>query len=368
MVRAFRELGHEVEIVAMVRREVPGWSRPSDPRRPAPTGRRRGIYEAMSLAYNVYGYMRLTRVVRSLRPALIYERYALNNFCGVLVSRRFGIPLLLEVNAPLAHEERGLATRMLGSLSHSSERWICTHSSRTIAVSRAVCALLVEEGVPAEHIVVVPNAIDPERFHPDLDASPIRRRYGLGDNLVIGFVGWFRDWHGLDLLIEVAARIHATHDDVRFLLIGDGPIYQSLIRQVEERGLQSCTIFTGPVAHAEIPAHIASIDIAVQPAANAYACPMKLFEYMAMGRCIVAPDQPNIREVLDNGNAALFRPGDRAHLHAVLTQLIGSAEKRQALGERARQAIFAREYLWTANARRVLALATEVAGTAPPDP
>jgi glycosyltransferase involved in cell wall biosynthesis len=368
MVRAFRELGHDVEIVAMGRREVPGSSHPSDPRRPVPTGRQRGIYEAMSLAYNVYGYMRLTRVARSLRPALIYERYALNNFCGILVSRRFGIPLLLEVNAPLAHEERGLATRMLGSFSHSSERWICTHSSRTIAVSRAARALLVEEGVPAEHIVVVPNAIDPERFHPDVDGIPIRRRYGLGDNLVIGFVGWFRDWHGLDLLIDAAARIHVARDDVRFLLIGDGPIYESLIRQVEARGLQSCTIFTGPVGHAEIPAHIASLDIAVQPAANAYACPMKLFEYMAMGRCIVAPDQPNIREVLDNGNAALFHPGDRCDLHAVLTQLIASTEERQALGYRAQQTIFEREYLWTANARRLVALAAEVAGTAAPEP
>src|SRR6185503_19651967 len=102
---------------------------------------------------------------------------------------------------------------------------------------------------------------------------------------------------------------------VRLLMIGDGPAYPALCRYVTAHGLESAVVFTGAVKRQDIAAYIAAIDIAVQPSAPEYACPMKIFEYMGMGKCIVAPDQPNIREILEhNVNGYLFETGNRQSL------------------------------------------------------
>jgi glycosyltransferase involved in cell wall biosynthesis len=119
--------------------------------------------------------------------------------------------------------------------------------------------------------------------------------------------------------------------------------------------LQSAVIFTGPVAREEIPAHIAAMDIAVQPKAPEYACPMKIFEYLGMGKCIVAPDQPNIREILRHGeNAYLFQPENKASLRAALLELLAEAAQREHVAAHAYHSLHARGFFWQENARKVL--------------
>ena len=113
--------------------------------------------------------------------------------------------------------------------------------------------------------------------------------------------------------------------------------------------------FTGPVERAQIPAHIAAFDIAVQPHATSYASPMKLFEYMAMERCIVAPDQPNIREIVEHGaSASLFEPRDAGQLAARLTELLERPDLRRQLARGARENLDRRGFFWRCNARRAL--------------
>ena len=139
IVKALRELGHEVDMVALVNREVTSlekedknswrWLRNYTPN---------WCYELMSLAYNVYGYRQLCKAIKSKRPDLMYERYSLNTFCGIWASKRFGIPLILEVNAPLYHEQKQLGNLAFKRLTLFSERWICTNSKKTIVVSRVM--------------------------------------------------------------------------------------------------------------------------------------------------------------------------------------------------------------------------------------
>ena len=135
MVDALRDLGHEVDVISLI-----GASSGRAAERPSfriDTGRLpRAVYEALGLVYNLYGYRRLARAIRARRPDLIYERYAPNTVCGVLASRRFGIPLLLEINAPWHdHSPSGEAPRF-GRLARRLERWICSNSLQTIAVTR----------------------------------------------------------------------------------------------------------------------------------------------------------------------------------------------------------------------------------------
>jgi glycosyltransferase involved in cell wall biosynthesis len=114
------------------------------------------------------------------------------------------------------------------------------------------------------------------------------------------------------------------------------------------------------VPHEDVPAHVAALDIALQPRATAYACPMKLIEYMAMGRCIVAPDQANIRELLSDGiSARLFPPGDYRSLVSLVSELMVAPAERSSLGRNARRTVVERDLTWRANAMRALDLLRE---------
>jgi glycosyltransferase involved in cell wall biosynthesis len=358
MVRAFQELGHEVVMVS------PIGSYPTDETVPRARVWRiathrlpAAVYLVLSLAYNIYGYLRLARMIRRRGPDLIYERYAPNTFCGVLAKRRFGVPLLLELNAPW-HDQLppGEAPRF-EHLGRRLERWVCSNSTRTVAVSAALKQRLVEQGVPEPQVTVMPNAIDPGVFHPGVPDKEVRGRYRLNGCIVAGFVGWLRPWHGLEELIDAVHASDLAAHGLRLLIVGAGPVFQQVQWRVRELGLQDEVILTGPVAHDQVPAHIAAIDIALQPRATAYACPMKLVEYMAMARCIVAPDQPNIRELVSDGwNARLFPPEDYRSLVNRVAELMSSPTVRASLGRNAYRTIFERNLTWRGNAARAVAL------------
>jgi glycosyltransferase involved in cell wall biosynthesis len=123
---------------------------------------------------------------------------------------------------------------------------------------------------------------------------------------------------------------------------------------VAAHDLKEHVIFTGPLPHAQVPPYLDLIDIAVQPAANEYCCPMKILEYMALGKPIVAPRQENIQDLLREGEEALFfSPGDAASMADALTTLVNNREGAARMGRKGREAIERRGYLWTENARKV---------------
>ncbi len=358
MVQAFRELGHEVEMVALVKREGES-SKPSQNSKwkwltnLAPAW----LYELMSLSYNLIGYRKLAQAIKRRQPDLIYERYALNTFCGVWASRRFGIPLVLEVNAPLRYEQEKLGKLVFKSLARFSERWICSNSTRTLVVSSVMQKIMREQGVPEAHMMVMPNGIDAQKFHPKISGAAMRARYQLEGKAIIGFVGWFRKWHGLEMLLEIFYEARLHEQNACLLLVGEGPAEAELKQYAQTHGLQSEVVFTGPVARTDIPGHLAAMNIAVQPKAPEYACPMKIFEYLGMGKCIVAPDQPNIREILrDRETGYLFQPDNKESLRVTLLELLADATKREQVEARAYQSVFERGFLWKENARRVVEL------------
>jgi glycosyltransferase involved in cell wall biosynthesis len=355
IVDALRDLGHEVDVISLIDSSS-GTAR--SPSFRIDTARLpRAVYEALGLVYNVYGYRRLARAVRARRADLIYERYAPNTVCGVLASRRFGIPLLLEINAPWHdHSPSGEAPRF-GQLARRLERWVCSNSRQTIAVTTALKQRLVEDGVPERQLTVMHNAVDPVLFDRKVSGEEVRRRYRLNSHTVAGFVGWLRDWHGVEALIDAVHDSGLLERGLRLLIVGSGPSFPRVQARVHSLGLAEQVILTGPVAHEDVPAHIAALDIALQPRATAYACPMKLVEYMAMARCIVAPDQPNVRELLRDGvSARLLPPEDYGRLVDLIAELMRAPAVRATLGRNARQSTIDRDLTWRGNAARALAL------------
>jgi glycosyltransferase involved in cell wall biosynthesis len=357
MVRAFEELGHEVRLVSL----VPTESKMEDAARDAgdawwqivvrkiPFG-----YESVQLAYNLLGLFLIMWTLLRWRPELIYERYSLFNFCGVLAARLLRLPLVLEVNSPLALEQRRDGQIRAFRFAAWTERAICNMATRVIVVSTPLKQIMEDSGVDASKLVVMPNGVRLAAFQKESATEGIRETLGVSAKVVIGFVGWFRKWHGLETLVEAFHRGGLSERGAVLLMIGDGPATGDLKRAVEHYGIENDVIFTGAVPHDKVADLMQAVDIAVQPAANEYCCPMKILEYMVLRKAIVAPLQPNIQELLpEEDQAELFTPGDAMSLGAALARLVVDEQRRKKLGEHAYDAIFTRRLLWTNNASAV---------------
>jgi glycosyltransferase involved in cell wall biosynthesis len=357
IIRAFEELGHEVEIVSL----VPTDAGQDDASRDAGDALWKKLvrrvpmaYEIVQLGYNLVGIPMLLRKMLGRHVDFIYERYSLFNFTGVAAGRLCGRPVILEVNSPFALEQSRDKDIRLVRLAAWAERLICNCATRVIVVSTPLRRMMIDAGISASRLVVMSNGVALERFQSQAAPAELRHSLGLDGALVIGFIGWFRKWHGLELLLEAFHRSGVAARGAKVMLIGDGQAMGDLQDYVATHDLKEHVVFTGPLPHAKVPPYLDLIDIAVQPAANEYCCPMKILEYMALGKPILAPRQENIQELLREGEEAqLFIPGDPASLAEALQQLVNDPERARRMGRQAREAVTTRGLLWTANARRV---------------
>jgi glycosyltransferase involved in cell wall biosynthesis len=309
----------------------------------------RALYELGEHAYGPAVAGRLTAAGRTAGAEIVYERYALGNTAGLRAARRLGIPLLLEVNSPLARERAEHETLVFRRWAARSERRLLQRADRVLAVTRVLADMLVQSGVPRPRVAVVRNGVDLERYPEAAERD--------GPGVVIGFTGFFRAWHRIEDLVDALAD-GALPADARLLLVGDGPARASIEARATARGVAARVRVTGAVAHAEVPGHVRSMDICVQPAATPWASPLKLPEYMAAGRAIVAPDQQNLRELLTHGrDALLFDPGQPAALAAAVAQLARDPARRRALGRAARETVVREKLTWDGAAERVEAVA-----------
>lgn len=331
------ELGGESRLVALIRRRLP-----------------RFAVELLELAYSAPAFLKLDRAAREFTPDLLYERYNLFYLAGALVARRRRLAFLVEVNAPLAEERARFGGLALKGLARWSERFVWRRADRVLPVTAVLGGHVAAAGVPAERIVVIPNGIDLADFP---EALAARQSGPEAAELVLGFVGFVRDWHGLDAVVRGIAGWDGPAR-LRLRVVGEGPARPGLERLAAELGIAERVEFTGLAKRDAIPGLVAGFDVALQPAVVPYASPLKVFEYMAAGRAIVAPDQPNIREVLEpERTAILFDVKQSDGLWQAIRRLAADPALRARLGQAARAEVVARDLTWAGNARRVAALA-----------
>jgi glycosyltransferase involved in cell wall biosynthesis len=356
LVAAFRALGHEVvvvgpgfyaqsgfggesRLVARLRRLLPG-----------------ALGELAELAYNIPAYRHLARACRELRPDFLYERYNLYYLAGAWLAKRTKLPLFLEVNSPLAEERGKHGGLQLRAVARACERYVWRSATNVLAVTEVLRGHVLAAGADPARVRVVPNGVVPERFSPAPDTSK--------EMPVLGFVGFVRDWHGLDAVISGMAE----HPDmpVAFIVVGEGPARAGLQALAASLGVADRVRFTGLVPHEAVPAVVETFDIALQPRVVDYASPLKNFDYMAAGRAIVAPDQPNMREVLAHERTALlFDPDRPGALWQAIARLLADPALRLRLGAAARADLVARDFTWRGNASRIVQWADAVRRNVP---
>ncbi len=310
------------------------------------------LFELAELAYNAVLAIRLRKLPGARNAGLIYERYAQGVFAGAAFARRRGIPYVVEVNYSVLTPIVRRRTRLLRPLFAAIERHVLARADVIIVISETLRRLLASSWqLPANRFLVLPNAADPERFRPDLPPPPALVEKGKG-RIVIGYVGGFYRWHGLDALLDAYAALPASlRRSACLLLIGDGPERAAIAKRAQEMGLGEAVILPGMIDHGELPRWLAQFAIAVLPDIADYASPMKLFEYWASGAAVIAADTEPIRDVLPDGEpiVRLIPPADRAALAEALKDMMENPDRRVALG-RAARAFIRRERSWLHNA------------------
>ncbi len=322
------------------------------------------LKEAEELVYNVAFVRAALAAARAFAPHAVYQRYEAFDFAGFLVSRLLRVPLVLEFNSSEVWKGRYWGGVRLVGLAALGERVNLRAADRVVVVSRVLGDALVAAGVPSHKVVVNPNGVDPRRFHPDVPARSLRERLGLDGRTVVGFSGTFGVWHGIPTLAAALPLVARARPEVRFLLVGDGPLRRLVVEAVERHSLTDRVVLPGAVPHDHMPAYLAACDVLLSPHGRQadgrefFGSPTKLYEYMAAGRAIVASGVGQIGDVLRDGETALLVPPDEPDaLAAAVTRLVDAPGLRERLG-RAARAQAEQAHTWRQNAERVLASLT----------
>lgn len=294
------------------------------------------------------------------RPNFVYIRTSMLSPLIALLGRFLaGCRVVCEHNG-LQWEER-LETNRFRALS-AIERWSqvldarLAHRVRTVIPG--IVDQLVELGVARDKFFVVGNAANVDIIVP-LDRDASQRQLGLDiDRRYAGFLGNFSHWQGLPTVIDALPALREQDPRVCFLLAGDGPLREALQRDVKARGLESHCIFLGEIAYQDVPSVLAAFDVALLPTergvyASIGRSPLKLRDYAAAGRVVVAADVAVVRELASEKWLKLYPVGDAQALAAMVAEFLEDDEVRRKLGAKAR-AYAERHFSWDAIARTIL--------------
>ena len=315
-------------------------------------------------SFDIHNNLVFTRaavpLIQEANPEFIYQRYARFSWAGVAASVRTGRPLFLEYNG--SEVWVGKHWDRVGSLGllERYERLNLEAAARIFVVSEVERRNVEARGVAREKIVLNPNAVDVELFRPGVGGAAVRRDLGIREtDLLAGFVGTFGPWHGV---VQLAKAIKSLPEDlpVRFVFVGSGSLHAEVERLLAVERERGRVLFTGAVAHERVPALLDACDILIAPhvpladGSDFFGSPTKIFEYMAMGKAIVASGLGQIGEVLsDHETALLVEPGEVDALRVAIMNFVGSSDLRARLGANARESAV-EQHTWKHNARRVL--------------
>ncbi|NMP33062.1 glycosyltransferase family 4 protein [Thalassotalea sp. M1531] len=332
-----QDFGGDGGIVAKLKAKLPQW-----------------LYEVVEFSYSFYTFLKLAKTIVKDKPVFIYERYNLFNPAGIWAKKIFKLPLILEVNAPLFEERSKYDGISLKGFAKWTENYTWRNADMVLPVTNVLAEHIRSAGVKEDNIEVIANGINTDAFLGEPLPSPLL--INTDNKVVIGFVGFCREWHGLDKIVRLLTM--SENQNLFFLIVGDGPVIPSIKDLAKELGVEKRVHITGLVERDDMPAWLEPMDIALQPAVVPYASPLKMIEYLAKGKAIVAPSQPNIKELLiDEENALLFEAEENEQFISCIQRLAADDELRSRLSANAKATIEHLNLTWDENAERIVNLA-----------
>lgn len=288
---------------------------------------------------------RLARIVKTERPHIIHAHSPILNALPALwIGKKLNTPVVYEVRALWedAAVDHGTYDQFTWKyrVAKSLETFVCNKADEVVVLSGGLKCDLIERGVAAQRLTVVGNGVDPNQFDQNTPDTGLRKRWNLQGKQVLGFIGSFYRYEGLDLLVEAMARLSTQWPALRLLLVGGGEVEEELRKQIHAMGLASRVIIPGRMPHNEIPTVYALTDILVYPRRSMrlteVVTPLKPLEAMAMGKTVVASDVGGHRELIRHGHSGvLFRAGSASSLAEALEALLQNEGLRRNLQRQA---------------------------------
>ncbi|MBK9135255.1 MAG: glycosyltransferase, exosortase A system-associated [Betaproteobacteria bacterium] len=305
---------------------------------------------------------RLLEVARRVQPDILHAHSpVLNALPALRVGRELGIPVVYEVRAFWEDAAVDHGTTSEGSLRYRLTRQLETHALRRADHVFTICEGLrgdiVARGIASGKVTVIPNAVDIESFEPGgAPDEALKARLGLAGATVLGFIGSFYAYEGLDLLLAAMPMLLESDPMLRVLLVGGGPQEAALKAQAQALGIADKVVFTGRVPHAEVRHYYDLVDVLAYPRHSMrlteLVTPLKPLEAMAQGRVLVASDVGGHRELIRDGQTGqLFRAGDARALAAAVLRLLQQRDRWPQLRAAGRRFV-EQERNWSGSAGR----------------
>ena len=318
--------------------------------------------ELADMEYNNLLIPPLLAKCRENKPSFIYQRYGLNNYTGAYLAKELNVPFVLEYNGSEVWMSRNWGKPLhYESIAQEIETTDFMAADLIVGNAESMEDELISYGVPKEKICIIPNGVDASRFTPELDGSAIRSKLGFAkDDIVVSFIGTFGPWHGAEVLAQTISKVCAHNPHVRYLYIGGGGSYEQVKEIVKSSGYEDRVMMIGFVPQLAAPSYLAACDILVSPqipnpdGTPFFGSPTKLFEYMAMGKAIVASNLDQMGRILQDNNTALLSiPGNVESLSNAIVQLAADSDLRSMLGANAREEVV-KKYTWDRHVQIIL--------------
>jgi len=331
--------------------------------------------EISELIYN----FKVIKHCKNMQTDSIYQRYNGFSFCGAYLAKRKKIPFTLEFNSSdvwkIKHWKsndskfKSLAKYIYNKLFKLPivsfiENYNIKNASQIVVVSDVLKKTLKSFGVDESKIIVNPNGIDETKYHSSIECEDIKYKYGLNNNVTLGFIGTFGQWHGAENIVlaygQLLEKYPVYKDKTKLLMIGDGVKMSEVKKNIIDYNVLNNVILTGLVPQCEGAKYLNSCDILINATvpnpdgSEFFGSPTKLFEYMAMGKAIISSDMSQMSEVLEHNNTAyMVKPGCLDDLIYAMKNLIDDKELRENLGKNARNEVV-QKYTWDKHVKKIL--------------
>lgn len=317
------------------------------------------------LYFNISGYKFIIKRLKNSKPLFIYQRLSLYSYLGIKLANFYNVPLVLEINSLGTWTSKNWGNGLEHSdLAYKIEKLNLEKSNLIVCVSDELKDLLIKIGVEEKKILVNYNGVDTDKYSPEIVDTNLKEKYNLNDKIVIGFIGSFALFHGVPNLAKAYGKLIKLYPDykerVRLILIGNGTTMDDTKKILKRYKVNDISILTGNINYSEVPRYLGICDILVAPhvpnkdGSPFFGSPTKLFEYMAMGKAIIASNLGQIGKILENNKTALLvEPGNVDNLLETMKMLIDNSSLRAYLGDNARNIVI-QKYTWDINAINVI--------------
>jgi glycosyltransferase involved in cell wall biosynthesis len=360
MVQGFREEGHSIEILVIGKKPeatatiVNSTSTKAFLKNVMPKIIWRTLKEIQQIRFDKHAAQELKRAVQTFAPDIVYERSAWMSNGSVEVLKYFKIKHIVEINAPFKEEVKKFekAPSLIAHIGKKKLKNLLQSATLVAPITTSLEKYLIENyDIDKKKCLVVPNAIDLREIQiKDSRVEEIRNSFDLTTKKVIGFVGSIFPYHGVDRLIRSVSEL--KNINIVVLIVGDGYLIPELKKIANELGISSRVHFTGSVPKEDIYNYISAMDIVTLPNTEWYCSPVKLFEYGALGKRILAVNEAGVADIMSYEDGELFENNDNAFQEA----LIKTFAEFDVLAEKARgfQQKIVTNHTWKSNAAGVL--------------